>query len=205
MSYSENVMNPVKEYLDWQEWKYTFDQDRGIFQFGLGIHSRMKNIRYLIQLNEHDYNVYGVCPVSADNEDEDQMHQMMEFMCRANYGMRDGNFELDVNDGEIRFKTYVNANGVDLTQEIVEKSIQIPAAMFKRYGPGILQVIFNGTSAKDAVASAEEGLRTVQANDMESHSARNTASADSSRLLSLLRKMQEQSEKDTEGEEEAVS
>ena len=205
MSYSERIVNPVKEYLEWQEWKYIFDQERGTIQFGVGIRGRMNGIRYLIQLNEHDYNVYAVCPISVDEKNKEELRQMMEFVCRANYGLRDGNFELDLNDGEIRFKTYVNANGVDLTQEIVEKSIQIPAAMFERYGPGILQVVFSGASAKDAVASAEEGYRVSQTNNTESCTSEDAPTSDTSRLLDLLRKMRDQSENGTDDKEKAAS
>ena len=34
--------------------------------------------------------VYGICPVHADEKDEEMMAQMSEFLHRANYGLKNG-------------------------------------------------------------------------------------------------------------------
>ena len=64
------------------------------------------------------------------------MASMAEFVCRANYGLVSGNFELDMRDGEIRFKRFAECEGITPTSEMVCNSIHCPAAMFKRYGAG---------------------------------------------------------------------
>lgn len=66
---------------------------------------------------------------------------MAEFICRANYGLKNGNFELDMRDGEIRYKSFVDCEGLTPTTEMVRNSIHCPAAMFDRYGDGIVDII----------------------------------------------------------------
>lgn len=44
----------------------------------------------------------------------------MEYITGANYGLRNGNFEMDVEDGEIRYKVYVNVKGMnDISDDII--------------------------------------------------------------------------------------
>ena len=190
---SEKMVSAVKECLDLNGWRYTFDPEERVIQFDRGIRGQIKRVWYKIKFQDHDFNVYCTAPVSADDEDEEQLRQMMEFVCRANYGMRDGNFELDVNDGEIRFKTYVNCDGIEPSQEIVEKSIQIPAAMFTRYSKGIISIIFKDMSAQEAIDLTEGDIRSFI-----SGLGTGSDEDETSEILSFLRKMRGEMEGDLE-------
>jgi len=55
------------------------------------------------------YVFYSVIPVTAP---EDRRIAVAELLTRANYGMLIGNFELDLDDGEIRYKTSIDMEGV---------------------------------------------------------------------------------------------
>ena len=80
---------------------------------------------------------------------------MNEFINRANYGLRNGNFELDVRDGEIRYKIYVDCDNQLPSREVVRSSIIIPSVMFERYSQGLLDVMFRGSSAEEAISKCE--------------------------------------------------
>lgn len=116
---------------------------------------QLKKLNYTIIVHENSYSLYTTAPIGADPEDQDMMLRMAEFICRANYGLRNGNFELDMRDGEVRYKCYVYCEGITPTTEIVRTSVYVPAGMFERYAPGILNIIFGGASAKDAVEKCE--------------------------------------------------
>ena len=53
-------------------------------------------------MNKDAYCVYAISPVGADVSNLEERAAMAEFLCRANYGMRYGNFEMDLQDGELR-------------------------------------------------------------------------------------------------------
>nr|WP_317343636.1 hypothetical protein [Blautia caecimuris] len=108
--YSDDLVNAVKKFLEEDDWNYTFDEDMGVFDFGLRIKSKIQKIRYLIDTQEDAIILYGMCPISADCEDSEMMSRMAEFFCRVNYGLKNGCFEFDFKDGEIRFKSYIDCD-----------------------------------------------------------------------------------------------
>ena len=156
-NYSETIANAIKAYLNDDGWHYSFDEDKGLFKFGLTLSKgKIKKINYLVDVEDNEYVVYATAPIGADEEDKTMMANMAEFICRANYGLSRGNFELDMRDGEVRFKYFVDCDGVTPTSDMVQHSIHCPAAMFKRYGSGIVDIIFGDTTAKEAVEKCEK-------------------------------------------------
>ncbi|MGN8961466.1 hypothetical protein [Bariatricus sp. HCP28S3_D3] len=166
-NYSNEIANVVKKFLTDDDWHYSFDEERGIFDFGLRVRSKIQKIKYLIDVKEDEMVVYGICPIGADRDDEKMMAQMAEFICRANFGLKNGCFEFDFRDGEIRYKSFIDCDDVLPSTEVVKNSIHCTAAMYKRYAAGITSIIFAGSSAKEAIAmcekSPDEELRSMLA------------------------------------------
>lgn len=154
--YSKSIANAINNFLAEDDWHFSFDDQRGLFKFGLCLKGRIKKINYIVDVKEDEYIVYAISPLGADEDDEKIMATMAEFVCRANYGLKNGNFELDMRDGEIRFKSFVDCDGITPTVEMVRNSIHCPAAMFDRYGAGIVDIIFSNATAKDAIAKCEK-------------------------------------------------
>ena len=154
--YSMNIANAVCDFLNEDDWHFSFDQERGIFKFGLRLNGKLKKINYIVDIKDDEYLVYAISPLGADEEDSEMMANMAEFICRANYGLKMGNFELDFDDGEVRFKVHVLCKGITPTVEMIKRSIYCPASMFKRYGSGIVDIIFGNASGKDAVDKCEK-------------------------------------------------
>ena len=155
-TYSKSIANAINNFLTEDEWNFSFDEQRGLFKFGLCLKGKIKKISYVVDVKEDEYIVYAISPLGVDDDDEKMMASMAEFICRANYGLKNGNFELDMRDGEIRFKSFVDCEGITPTLEMVKNSIHCPAAMFDRYGVGIVDIIFGNTTAKDAIAKCEK-------------------------------------------------
>jgi hypothetical protein len=96
---------------------------------------------------------YSVCPVNAT---EDKRMAVAEFLTRANYGMLIGNFEMDFDDGEIRYKTSIDVEGDRLTLALVQQLVYTNVLMMDNYLPGLLGVIYGNVPPAEAVAEAEE-------------------------------------------------
>lgn len=164
-AYSKNIADAINSFLTEDDWHFSFDDQCGLFKFGLNLKGRIKKVSYIVDVKDDEYVVYAISPIGADEKDEKMMAVMAEFICRANYGLKNGNFELDMRDGEIRYKSFVDCEGLTPTTEMVRNSIHCPAAMFDRYGDGIVDIIFGNSTAKEAVAkcekSPEEELRAL--------------------------------------------
>ena len=154
-AYSMNIANAINAFLTNDDWRFSFDEKRGVFKFGLCLKGKIKKIDYLIRVRDDEYIVYAISPIGANENNEKMMAAMAEFVCRANYGLKNGNFELDMRDGEIRFKCFVDCEAITPTKEMICNSIHCPAAMFDNNGDGILRIIFGDLSAKEAVEQCE--------------------------------------------------
>lgn len=94
---------------------------------------------------------YSVAPVVVP---EALRAAAAEFVTRANYGLAVGNFELDLDDGEVRFKTSIDVTGDRLTYALVKQLVMINLRVLLHYLPG-LTALLAGTSAGEAIARLE--------------------------------------------------
>lgn len=188
--YSDEIVNVVKKFLADEEWHYSFNEDIGIFRFDLRIGSKIQSISYVIDVHEDEFVTYGMCPIGVDGKEPEMMTQMAEFICRANYGLKNGCFELDFRDGEIRFRSYVDCENQLPSSAVVKNSVHCTAAMIKRYAPGIVDIIFGGATAKDAITkcekSKEEELRSALEEALEGDASEEAVGAFLTHLASEL-------------------
>lgn len=80
---------------------------------------------------------------------------VMEVLTRANYSLPVGNFEIDLDDGEVCFKTYLELEGVELTSQMCEHLVLSNFTMMGTYFDGIKKVMEGSASPVDAIASVE--------------------------------------------------
>jgi len=78
-----------------------------------------------------------------------------EFIQRANHGMLNGNFELDLSKGKIFYKTVINLTGCPLNKELLLDAIKTNMNMAIGYYPGIVAVI-EGKSPEEAIQFVEK-------------------------------------------------
>ncbi len=95
---------------------------------------------------------YSVCPV---NTPENKRMAIAEFLTLANSGTIIGNFEMDFEDGEIRYKTSIDVEGDSLSSALIKQLVYANVMMMDQYLPGIMSVIYGEVEVKDAIASIE--------------------------------------------------
>ncbi len=159
--YSHELENVIRETLDSEEIHYDFENDKGYFRFGISLPGKIKRVDVIVDVKMDKFVTYAICPLYADIENEEQMARAAEFFCRVNYGLMNGNFELDFNDGEIRYKSFVNCDGVVPSATVIMDTIQCAAAMYSRYGKGLLQILFNDWAPEDAVNFCENKFSPI--------------------------------------------
>lgn len=101
--------------------------------------------------------VYSLCPHRVPI---DKRQGAAEVITRANYGLPVGNFEMDYEDGEIRFKVSIPvAPDQELTDELLRWAIGLNVTTHDRYLPAIEGVLFQDEQPSDAVARVERVCR----------------------------------------------
>ncbi len=79
----------------------------------------------------------------------------MEYITRANYGLVIGNFEIDMSDGEVRYKTSVDVEGEPISSGMIRLLIAANLSTADRYLPGYLLVLYGNRTAADAIREIE--------------------------------------------------
>lgn len=81
--------------------------------------------------------LYSIAPQRVP---EQRRLEVSEFLTRANYGLADGNFELDFDDGEIRFKSVLHVPA-ELDGLLVRRVVRLNGAALETYLPSIAELI----------------------------------------------------------------
>lgn len=106
-----------------------------------------------VRVDLEQFIFYVVMPVRAP---ANMRLAVAEYITRANYGLRIGNFEMDFDDGEVRYKSSLDFESVELTPGLIRNTIYPAVQTMDRYLPGVLSVVFGGKSAEEAIAAIEE-------------------------------------------------
>ncbi|HPW56450.1 MAG: YbjN domain-containing protein [Thermoanaerobaculaceae bacterium] len=115
--------------------------DNGSFRMVIVVDAERGVVRYLTF-------VEGKVP-------EHRRREVMEFLTRANYGLLLGNFELDLSDGEVRFKVAHEAEPSTLSHAQFQSNLYLSVAIMDRYFPGLQRVIQGSSDAAAAIADIE--------------------------------------------------
>ena len=149
----EQIADAVRDWLDGDDWRYEYDAEKHLITMGINLKSKIKSGKFFIDFKHTGYLVYLCAPINGDKEDNGEI---IKYLTMANYGLINGNFEFDVNDGEIRYKSYVNCDGLEsLPQEIIRSSIYVGCAMMDRYGDGIAALALGFSDAETEIKKAE--------------------------------------------------
>ena len=153
MSTVMNVFEQLRNFLDETIGKCQYDENQQIIGFRARIESKLRLIDYKIVVDERGYTVCATVPVNAD---ENTRFSVMEYITRINYTLRNGSFEMDLSDGEVRYKCYVLTKDLEkIPQTMIEESITLPVLMYSRYGDGLAALIMGFSDPITEIEKAE--------------------------------------------------
>ncbi len=141
----------VETYLNSQNWKFGYNADRGLFTLNMST-KNFTGARVVVQINDDSIIAYAIAPI---NVPEEKRQAACEFIARANYGLKVGTLEMDMNDGEIRNRTYIIAKDALPNLADVEKCVDFSFLVLDRYGKGLLPMIYGNLTPEAAVNLAE--------------------------------------------------
>ena len=84
-----------------------------------------------------------------------------EFITRANFGLSFGNFEMDFDDGEMRFKTSLSLNNEPLTEGLLDQLIMTNLAAMQDYLPSLQEVLSGKLSPEEAIEKSQAEIEDL--------------------------------------------
>jgi len=160
----EQIIDAVRDWLDQDDWHYDFDAEDMTLTTGVGgLDSKIKKLSLLFLFKEDCYTLYATAPINGDTDD---LTELNKFITMANYGLRNGNFELDFRDGEIRYKTFVNCDGLEtLPEEIIKDSVYAACLTVDRYGDGLAALAMGFSDAETEIKKVEGRSESDESED----------------------------------------
>jgi hypothetical protein len=146
------ILTAIAEFLKEDDWPHNLVEGRTAYKTGF----EGKNGQFTCYAQEREeqeqFVFYSIYPVRAA---EDKLQLVAEFVTRANYGMIVGNFELDYNDGEIRYKTSIDLEDARTVKPLIRHAIYANVLTMDKYFPGLMRVLYAGIEPAAAVEEVE--------------------------------------------------
>lgn len=86
---------------------------------------------------------------------EGRRKEVLEYITRANFGSYIGNFEMDMETGDIRYKVSLDVEGGTVSTTMVKNMLIAGVSMVDRYHNGLMEVMFSHAIPATAVREAE--------------------------------------------------
>jgi hypothetical protein len=100
------------------------------------------------------FQVFGYSPVRIP---EGARPAVAEAVARANYGLRIGKFEMDVDQGSVRFQAAQILHGDALEEDVIDRLMGTTMSMLDTYLPAFLSVVYGNELPADAIRCVEGG------------------------------------------------
>ena len=152
MAYSGIIADTLREVFSAAGVLATFEDKNGIgvFTIRMKLRCRLQSAQMVVLVREDNYSTITTLPLTAD---KDHRLAMAEYLTRANWNMRNGNFELNMEDGEIRYKSYVHVGQEKPDIGAARLATMLPFLMIDRYGDGLIDVLFGFKTPREAFES----------------------------------------------------
>lgn len=153
VTHKEQLIQRTREYLDSQNWHYELmGEENGHFIIRMGLHNRLQRCTMLIVVSEKEIQTAAVSPISAT---EDVYADVVEYITRANHGLKIGKFEFDYEDGEVSYQSSLSCIQSVPDIKDVERVVDMPFLMLERYGNGLVKNLMGFGNPKEDIREVE--------------------------------------------------
>jgi hypothetical protein len=160
----------VQEFLKSMEWGW---QEMAPTRYRVIVTGRTAQWVWVAHWEEDDsfFASYSVSPIDVPAR---LRPAAAEYLTRANYNLRLGNFEMDYSDGQVCLKTSMVMSGVRPTVDMVKRLAFANFSTMDQYLPGLMSVIYGKARPKAAIEEAERPGRRGSAADEQEGEAPDT-------------------------------
>ncbi|MEO0867845.1 MAG: YbjN domain-containing protein [Cyanobacteria bacterium J06642_11] len=146
------LLRTVMDFLTEGEIEFEYSIDASALRFDyVGQHGEWTCYAKTQEKN-HVFVFYSIPTFQVPPE---KITDVLYYICEANYGLVMGNLEMNITDGEIRYKTSIDVEDDTLSPELVRNMMYANVTLMDQYLPGLMAIIQQGKSSADALALVE--------------------------------------------------
>jgi len=146
------ILDALEAWFTEDDWKFTKMEDRTVLRMGFSGDDGQWTCYAQAREPQQQFVFYSVAPAKVP--EERRLH-VMEAITRANYGMIIGNFEIDLGDGEIRYKTSVDFENATIDNAVIRHLVYANVLTMDKYLKALLAVAYGNLSPVEAIHQVE--------------------------------------------------
>ena len=147
------ILDALKEFFSEDEWEYAVMEGKSVLRMGFSGDNGNWICYAQTREAQNQFMFYSLCPLNVPAR---KLQDMAEFLTRANYGIIVGNFELDYDDGEIRYKTSIDVEDAELSSMHIRHLVYANVTTLDRYLPGIMAVLAGSRTPREAIEDIDK-------------------------------------------------
>jgi hypothetical protein len=146
------VFEAINNFFHEDDWPITELEGKTVLKTGFSGDNGQWTCFAQAREEQEQFVFYSVCPLKVPEGVRDAV---AEFLTRANYGLLNGNFEMDYDDGEVRYKTFIDVEGGELPFAMIKTLVYGNVFTMDKYFPGLMKVIYGDVSPSLAITEIE--------------------------------------------------
>jgi hypothetical protein len=154
MDSQDTITSVVEEFFSEEEWKFQ-EVKEGIYRSGIEGKQGSYRIYFFADNNTHILQIFTIIETNFAVQ---YRSLVSEYITRANYGLKIGNFEMDFEDGSVQYRVAADFEDGVVNTKIVRRMLYVGIRMMDRYYPGMMEVVWGGKSAKEAIKNVEHPI-----------------------------------------------
>jgi len=148
-----SLFETMVEFFERDNWKFRRLEEYQAVE--MAVAGENGNYR-LVAIADSERNILRFLTFAEGHVPDSRRREVSEYLTRANYGLLLGNFELDLGDGELRFKCSVDLEGIEFSYPVYQNLLYVSVGMMDRYYPGLQRVIQGSADPAAAIADVEQ-------------------------------------------------
>jgi hypothetical protein len=150
---SLQAFETLGQFLSEDEWHPQRLEGKYVYRVGFAGAHGTTTCYAQIRVDLDQFLFYVLMPIKVS---EDRRPAVAEYITRANYGLRIGNFEMDFSDGEVRYKSSLDFEDAPLSAELIRNAVYPAVQTMDKYLPGLMAIIYGDKPPAEAIAEIEE-------------------------------------------------
>jgi hypothetical protein len=146
------IFDTVVRFFEEEEWSFTQREDQSLIQLMFQGDNGQWSCYAQAREDLAQLVFYSVCPV---NVPEDKRLVVSEFLTRVNSNLLMGSFEMDFDDGQVRFRTGIAIGEMGLSTGLVEPLVHANLLLMDLCLPHLMTVLYGNATPLEAIVNME--------------------------------------------------
>ena len=148
----ETLFDVMVKYFERDGWPYEQVEGQTILRLGYRADEIAWTCYAQALLDDQQFAFYSIAPVKVSPA---RLARVAEYITRANFSLILGNFEMDWETGEVRYKTSIDVEDDRLSYALWRPVVYANVFITERYLPGLIAVVYEDAAPEVAIMQAE--------------------------------------------------